>query len=114
MRLLEIRVMRGCAALLLMLQALGGGAVALAHARDVVQAPPAVEATHDGTCPILHDGPRCALCKYASARVVAQDAVELRSPRPARAPIAADRLVIVVASDVRRTPPSRAPPAFIS
>lgn len=113
MRLLEIRVMRGCAALLLMIQALGGGAVALAHARDVVQAPPAVEATHDG-CPILHDGPRCALCQYAGARVVAQDAVELLSPQPAPAPIVADRLAIDASSDIRRTPPSRAPPVFIS
>jgi hypothetical protein len=114
MRLLEIRVMRGCAALLLMIQALGGGAVSLAHARDVVQAPPAFEATHDGTCPILHNGPGCALCQYAGARVVTHEVVELLTPPPARVLIAADRLVVAVASDVRRTPPSRAPPSFTS
>jgi hypothetical protein len=34
--------------LLLAVQALGGGAITLAHARDVTDAPPGVEAQHDG------------------------------------------------------------------
>jgi len=58
--------------LLLVVQALGGGAITLAHSRDVVAAPPGVEASHDGRCAILHDQMRCALCHYASARVVTQ------------------------------------------
>lgn len=106
--------MAGWAALLLTLQAIGSGAVTLAHARDVLDAPAAFEEAHDGNCPVLHDGPRCALCQYGGARVVAQHTVELRSPRLARARIGADRVVVAVASDVRRTPPSRAPPSLIS
>lgn len=57
--------------LLLVVQALGGGAITLAHARDVVSAPPGIEASHDARCAILHDELRCALCHYASARIVA-------------------------------------------
>lgn len=106
--------MRGCAALLLMIQALGGGAVSLAHARDFVAAPPAVEASHDGTCPILHDGPRCALCQYAGARVATPDAVVLLATPASRARIPAPRRASAVAAAVRRTPPARAPPALIS
>lgn len=55
---------------LLVVQAVGGGAITLAHARDVVAAPPGVEASHDARCAILHDELRCALCHYAGARVV--------------------------------------------
>ena len=56
--------------LLLVVQALGGGAITLAHARDVVSAPPGIEASHDARCAILHDELRCALCHYAGARIV--------------------------------------------
>ena len=56
--------------LLLVVQALGGGAITLAHARDIVSAPPGVEASHDARCAILHDELRCALCHYAGARSV--------------------------------------------
>jgi len=55
---------------LLVVQALGGGAITLAHARDVVSAPPGIEASHDARCAILHDEMRCALCHYAGARIV--------------------------------------------
>src|SRR5467141_102266 len=47
--------------LLLGIQALGGGAITLAHARDAVVAPPGFEARHDARCAILHDELRCAL-----------------------------------------------------
>jgi hypothetical protein len=46
----EIMLRRIPLAILLVLQALGGGAVSLAHARDVVVAPPTIEARHDARC----------------------------------------------------------------
>src|SRR3954470_19390090 len=69
--------------ILLAIQALGGGAITLAHARDAVVAPPGFEARHDARCAILHDELRCALCHYASARVVVtQQAFNLCTRRP--------------------------------
>ena len=97
--------------LLLVLQALGGGAVTLAHARDVVAAPPGVEARHDGRCAILHDELRCALCHYAGARVVTPQTFTLAtraqtirttSPEPG----------FSVAAVTRLTTPARAPPSY--
>ncbi len=61
---------RTALSLLLVIQAVGGGAITLAHARDVVAAPAAVERAHTHNCPVLHDALRCALCHYAGARVV--------------------------------------------
>jgi hypothetical protein len=46
--------------------------VALAHAAERLTAPVHVEAQHDSACVALHDELRCALCHYASSRVVAQ------------------------------------------
>jgi len=54
-------------ALLLALQALAGGAVPLAHARERETAPAAIEAHHDASCVVLHDALRCALCYYAGS-----------------------------------------------
>ena len=54
-------------ALLLALQALAGGAVPLAHARERETAPAAIEAHHDASCVVLHDALRCALCYYAAS-----------------------------------------------
>lgn len=59
-------------AILLAIQAVGGGAITLAHARDIAAAPPGFEASHDGRCAILHDELRCALCHYAGTRVLTQ------------------------------------------
>ena len=100
-------------AMLLAIQAIGGGAVTLAHARDVAAAPPGFEASHDGRCAILHDELRCALCHYASARVVTPQTFTV----PARAetvrftPV---HLVFAVAAVTRFTAPARAPPPFLS
>jgi hypothetical protein len=58
--------------ILLAIQVLGGGAVTLAHARDLVVAQPGVEPSHTARCAILHDEVRCALGHYASARVIVQ------------------------------------------
>jgi hypothetical protein len=101
-------------ALLLVIQALGGGAVTLAHARDVVSAPAAFESSHDARCPILHDALRCALCHYATAQVVGQGAVVTLPSRPARTLVPATRRMAIVASAVHRTAPARAPPALLS
>src|SRR5712691_2142467 len=99
--------------LLLAIQALGGGAITLAHARDAVVAPPGFEARHDARCAILHDELRCALCHYASARVVTQHAFTLATAATAVrfAPV---QRVVFVAAAVRRTAPARAPPLFLS
>ena len=97
--------------LLLVVQVLGGGAITLAHARDVVAAPPGVEASHDARCTILHDEMRCALCQYASARVVTHQSFTLATPgEPIRcAPV---EPVFAVASVTTLTAPARAPPPF--
>src|SRR5256885_1752270 len=63
------------AALLLGPQALGGGAVALAHTAERVGAPVAFEAHHTASCPVVHDAAGCALCQYAGLRVVPARAV---------------------------------------
>ena len=102
------------ASLLLVVQALGGGAVTLGHARDVVTTPAAFEAAHDGRCVVLHDAVRCALCHYASAQVVVQQAVVTLPSRPTRALVPLTRLVIAVSSTIHRTAPARAPPTVLS
>ncbi len=63
---------RRLAALLLVLQALAGGAVPLAHASERLSAPAHVEAQHGAGCVALHDGLRCALCQFASSQVSSQ------------------------------------------
>jgi hypothetical protein len=98
--------------LLLILQALGSGAVTLAHAQDVVAAAVAVEKSHDARCPVLHDALRCALCHYAGARVVRQQTIVISPSRPARVLVPRAHRVVVVTSIVRYTAPPRAPPSF--
>jgi len=109
----EIMLKRIPLAILLALQALGGGAISLAHARDVVVALPGYEASHTARCAILHDELRCALCHYASARVVTQHAFTFAPPATAVrfAPV---QRVVFVAAAVPRTAPARAPPLFLS
>jgi hypothetical protein len=108
------RLNRTALALLLILQALGGGAITLAHARDVVTTPAHIEANHDARCPVLHDALRCALCHYAGARVVVQQATITLPSRPTRARVPPECGMIVVASAVQRTRPARAPPSLLS
>ena len=100
-------------AILLALQALGGGAISLAHARDVIVAPPGIEASHDARCAILHDELRCALCHYASARVVTQHVFTLAAPTAAIRFTAAQPAALVAAT-IRLTAPARAPPLPLS
>jgi hypothetical protein len=96
---------------LLVIQALGGGAVRLAHARDAVVAPPGYEAGHSARCAILHDELRCALCQYASARVVTPPIFILAEPRAAMrfAPV---QPFTPVPTAVRLTSSARAPPVL--
>ena len=109
----EIMLKRIALAILLAIQAAGGGAISLAHARDAVVQPPGYEAGHDARCAILHDEMRCALCHYASARVVTQHAFTLAAPATA-VRFAPAPPVVFVATAVRRTAPARAPPLFLS
>src|SRR5216683_5547606 len=75
------------AALLLVVQGLGGGAIALAHADESTKAPAAFEARHSASCAVVHDETRCALCQYAGLRVapapaMAQPSTATRPMRP--------------------------------
>ena len=105
---------RAVLTVVLAVQALGGGAVTLAHARDVTTAPAAFESRHDARCAVLHDALRCALCHYASAQVVVQGAAITPPSRPIRSLVPSARRVVVVASAVHPTAPARAPPALLS
>ena len=100
-------------ALLLVIQALGGGSVTLAHARDLVIEPPHVESSHSARCAILHDELRCALCHYASAGVVTQDAFTFTASA-SDVRVAPAQPAVYIASAVRLTTPARAPPAVLS
>lgn len=100
--------------LLLAIQVFGGGAITLAHARDVVVAPAGVESGHDGRCAILHDELRCALCHYAGARVVVQEML-LPLPAPtARLHFTPAQPLVACLCASRHTAPARAPPLFLS
>ena len=101
-------------AVLLAIQALGGGAITLAHARDVVAAPSSVETSHDARCAILHDELRCALCHYAGARVVVQHVLLAPAPYLARVFFVPAAPAVPVASAVHSTAPARAPPPLLS
>ena len=98
------------AALLLVLQALGGGAVALAHADERSSAPAAFEAHHTASCPVVHDASRCALCQYAGLRVAPAPAIAQPSTatRPVRPCIAEPRSRFEFTRHL--TAPPRAPP----
>jgi hypothetical protein len=99
--------------LLIAIQALGGGAITLAHARDAFVAPPGYEAGHNARCAILHDELRCALCHYASGRVVTQQVFVLPSPAaPVR--VALVQPTVVVLRTAHYSAPPRAPPPPLS
>ena len=105
---------RRLAALLLVLQALAGGAVPLAHASERLSAPAHVEAQHGAGCVALHDGLRCPLCQFAGSQVSSQQ-VRTQSRAAAtveRRPTPADAAPLVRPD--HRTAPPRAPPAFRS
>ncbi len=106
--------MRRLALPLLVLQALSGGVVSLAHASDRLSAPVHIEAAHGSACVALHDELRCALCQYAGSQVTSPalrtlvpetgTPVQRRPTCHAPPPRRSDR----------RTAPPRAPPALRS
>ena len=108
------RLQRGALFVLLAIQALGGGAVTLAHAAEPLTAPIHIEAPHELGCQVLHDVLRCALCHYASAQVVVQRAVVTPPARPTRPQGPTTRLIIAVSGIDHLTPPARAPPTLLS
>ena len=110
----EIMVRRIPLFILLAIQALGGGAITLAHARDVVVAPVGIEAGHDARCAILHDEVRCALCHYASARVIAAPTFTVALPATAVRFIPVQPVAWFAAAVKRTGPPPRAPPPVLS
>lgn len=93
-------VTRACLALLLVIQAVGGGAVTLAHAADPNTAVVHIETKHDAACVVMHDALRCALCHYAGVTAVvapprfvtAVAAVIITVPSTAAIPTARPRL----------------------
>jgi len=98
------------ALLLLVIQGLAAGTVALAHASEHFSAPAHVEAQHDAGCVVLHDELRCALCQFAGSQVTLEQvrpapvSTTLTEPRP----VWADREL--VAAPQHLTAPPRAPP----
>ena len=109
----EIMLKRFALAILLALQALGGGAITLAHARDALVAPPGFEASHTARCAILHDELRCALCHYASGRVITHQTFTIPEPTGV-VRFAAEQPLASLAAVVRLTAPARAPPPVLS
>jgi hypothetical protein len=106
---------RGMAAMLLALQALAGGAVALAHAADSQRGPVALESGHTAQCVTLHDAARCAQCQYHSTRTL--PAVTRRAPftvDPHHQSIGCHHAGPPAARPHLRTAPPRAPPAPLS
>ena len=111
--MMETMLRRISVGVLLAIQVLGGGAVTLAHARDVLFAPAGFEASHDAGCAILHDELRCALCHYAGARVIPPQTFTVAPPATTVrfTPI---QPLVTVAATVLRTAPARAPPPVLS
>ena len=106
---------RGMAALLLALQALAGGAVALAHAADSQRGPVAVESGHTAQCVTLHDAARCAQCQYQATRTL--PTVTRRAPftvDPHRQSPSRDHAGPPAARQHLDTAPPRAPPVPLS
>ncbi len=111
---LRTRQRRGisiCAALLLVLQALGPGAVSLAHATERTTAPAGWETRHTAACAVLHDAARCAVCHYASARFVAATTVAPGAlisarPGPRTAPVLGGRAAVLLHAARPRAPPT--------
>lgn len=102
------------AGLLLVLQSLAGGAVALAHAAERTTAPAAIEAHHSARCPVLHDVAKCPQCQYAGTHAVVRQLRGLPPAGPATAPRPALAVRPIAAGfDSPATRP-RAPPTSLS
>jgi hypothetical protein len=106
---------RGIAALLLALQAAGGGAVALAHASDSTGGPATFESHHTAQCVTVHDAARCAQCQYSATRVLvtARRRLPLTSNATRYQP-SRDRERLAPTRPRSRAAPSRAPPQSLA
>lgn len=102
------------AALQLVLQGLGGGAVVWAHASERTSAPVAIEAHHGPGCAVLHDALRCALCHYAGTQVAPNQATSQTPDTPLAERWLQTERSVVVTRPARLTPPPRAPPALLA
>ena len=98
------------ALVLLLVQGLAPGAVALSHASEHFSAPAHVEAQRDAMCLVLHDELRCALCHFASSRVTLKQVhpTPVSTTLTGGPPVWADRER--VAAQQHLTAPPRAPP----
>ncbi len=106
---------RGMATVLLALQALAGGAVALAHAADSQRGPVAIESGHTAQCVTLHDPARCAQCQYHATRTIpAETRREPFTVDPHRQSTGCQYADLPAARPHLRTAPPRAPPAPLS
>jgi hypothetical protein len=102
---------RSLATLLLVLQALAGSAVSLAHASEPLRAPIHIEAQHASACIALHDELRCTLCHYAGSQLQAQHPrTQLAAAAPTDGPLPRPGTAPVCRAD-RRTAPPRGPPS---
>jgi hypothetical protein len=102
---------RCLATLLLVLQALAGSAVSLAHASERLSAPIHIEAQHASACVVLHDELRCTLCHYAGSQLQAQQPrTQLAAAAATDAPLARPGTAPGCRPD-RRSAPPRGPPS---
>ena len=101
------------AALLLVIQALAGGAIALAHAGERETAPAAFEEHQGASCVMIHDALRCGLCWYAGSLTTPPV-----TPAGPRAAAVTQRLSPqdhpVIGALASRQPLPRGPPATLS
>lgn len=102
------------AALLLLLQALAGGAVSLAHASERTTAPAAIESQHTTHCLVLHDALKCPQCQYTGAYPIGRQGRGIVSAHPVAEPYAAGADLASPAAPEDPASRPRAPPAFLS
>jgi hypothetical protein len=98
------------ALVLLVIQGLAAGTVALAHASEHFSAAAHVEAHHDASCLVLHDELRCALCQYAGSRAPSRTVRPVIGTRALLRHVVAMRGVAPASRRAGLTSPPRAPP----
>jgi hypothetical protein len=98
------------ALVLLVIQGLAAGTVALAHASEHVSAAAHGEAHHDASCLVLHDELRCALWQYAGSRAPARTVRPVLGTRAPLRHVVAMRGVAPASRRAELTSPPRAPP----
>lgn len=108
------RLVAPLASVLLALQGLAGGAVALAHASERTTAPAHVEAQHAAGCIVLHDALRCVLCQYAGSRVARAQARIQVPHQPIGEPRVQPQTFVPASRAGHLTAAPRAPPSLLS